>query len=552
MSDLGTEFAYGFRTLGTLEAPTIEEKLRNRSVRKDDLGEVWKNRGLSILEGLTWFMGGELLGAGLGKAGELSIPYLLGAEESAKKLISPIKGAIDNYRTGISWAKDYPNWRKAYQSFKTDMHPQISLVRQSKKDLRNKLIDEGKITPTFKEKVERKVASTVDDLRTKGIIPLGEKEAAKIAKAQNKAFNEGVDITNAWFYPQELGTQINPLTGELDLISPGRLRPHIRTKIMGILDEALTGQGLINALNAPLSDMTPPIINAMKLGGKNPYSLNQSAFNFNRGASPVFKTHNLSMQEGLKSIYDQYASGALSSEEARYLLSNFGTLGGVNFHGGGPSVTYLNIGNYLKDPRKIFEIAAHETGHTTEKLGIASIEDALGTALKEGENPSRFYWRDAIAHSPEGYSYSIPNPISKIGRMAEEIMVPPNMSAENFVWHASPLEVHAELTAHRASIINKLKKQGNLSTEDAVQWLQEHEWDKNLTLPLSKNKKTGKWEYLPTSKQEMITPQNEYISKLRRKGFFKKGVTDKQILEFLKLFPAFTGAAAIGSAGIKD
>ena len=87
MSDLGTEFAYSPRTLFTLEYPTFEEKQRNRSVRKDDLGEVWKNRGLSILDGLTWFMGGELFGAGLGKAGELSIPYILGAEESAKKAI---------------------------------------------------------------------------------------------------------------------------------------------------------------------------------------------------------------------------------------------------------------------------------------------------------------------------------------------------------------------------------------------------------------------------------------------------------------------------------
>lgn len=550
MSDLGTEFAYGPRTLFTLEGPTFEEKQRNRSIRKDDLGEVWENRGLSILDGLTWFMGGELFGAGLGKAGELSVPYIIGAEESAKKLISPIKGAIDNYRTGISWAKDYPNWRKAYQSFKTDMHPQISLVRQSKKDLRNKLIDEGKIKPTFKEEVERKVASTVDDLRTKGIIPLGEKEAAKIAKAQNKAFNEGVDITNAWFYPQELGSQINPLTGNLDLISPGKLRPHIKTKIMGILDDAVKPTKELQELGFTTSG---PVTNAFKIAmsGKNPYTLNQTAFNFNRSSSPLFKTHNLPMQEGLKNIYDQYVSGALSSEEAKYLLSNFGTLGGVNFHGG-PSVTYLNRGNYLKDPLKVFNVAAHETGHTTQKLGIESLEDALGIALKEGEKPTSFYWRDAIAHAPEGYSYSIPNPISKIGKIAEEIMVPPNMSAENYVWHASPLEVHSELMAHRADIINKLKKRGNLSTEDAVQWLQEHEWDKNLTLPLGKNKKTGKWEYLPTSKQEMITPQNEYISKLRRRGFFKKGVTDKQILEFLKLFPAFTGAAAIGSAGIKD
>ena len=87
MSDLGTEFAYAPRTLFTLEAPTFEEKLRNRSVQKDDLGEVWENRLSSIADGATWFLGGELFGAGLGKAGELSIPYILGAEEAAKKLI---------------------------------------------------------------------------------------------------------------------------------------------------------------------------------------------------------------------------------------------------------------------------------------------------------------------------------------------------------------------------------------------------------------------------------------------------------------------------------
>jgi hypothetical protein len=549
MSDLGTEFAYAPRTLFTLEAPTIEEKLKNRSVRKDDLGEVSGNRGLSILDGLTWYMGGELFGAGLEKAGELSIPYLSGAEESAKKLISPIKGAIENYKSGINWAKDNPNWRKDHTRFLKDMYPEIRLVRQSEKDLRNKLIEEGKVTPTIKEKVERKVASTVDDLRTKAILPLGKEEAALIGKAQNKAFDEGVDIANTWFYPKELGTQMNPLTGNLDLISPGKLRPHIKTKIMGILDDAVKPSKELTELGLTTS---APVRNAIQIAmsGKNPYTLNQTAFNFNRSGSPIFKTHNLPMQEGLKNIYDQYVSGALSAEEARYLLSNFGSLGGVNFHGG-PSVTYLNRGNYLKDPKKVFGVAAHETGHTTQKLGIESLEDAVGIALTEGQAPGKFYWRDAIAHAPDGYSYSIPNPISKIGKIAEEIMVPPNMSAENYVWHASPLEVHSELMAHRADIINKLKKQGNLSTEDAVQWLQEHEWEKSIKLPLSRNPKTGVWEYRKGS-QGLITPQNDYISKLRARGFFKKGVTDKQILEFLKLFPAFTGVAAVGSAGIKD
>ena len=549
MSDLGTEFALAPRTLFTLEAPTFEEKQKNRSIQKDDLWEVWGNRGLSILEGLTWYMGGELLGAGLEKAGELSIPYLLGAEESAKNLISPIKGAIENYKSGINWAKDNPNWRKDHTRFLKDMYPEIRLVRQSEKDLRNKLIEEGKVTPTIKEKVERKVASTVDDLRTKAILPLGKEEAALIGKAQDKAFNEGVDIANTWFYPKELGAQMNPLTGNLDLISPGKLRPHIKTKIMGILDDAVKPSKELIELGLTTS---APVRNALQIAmsGKNPYTLNQTAFNFNRSGSPIFKTHNLPMQEGLKNIYDQYVSGALSAEEARYLLSNFGSLGGVNFHGG-PSVTYLNTGNYLKDPKKVFGVAAHETGHTTQKLGIESLEDALGIALKKGEEPTSFYWRDAIAHAPDSYSYSIPNPISKIGKIAEEIMVPPNMSAENYVWHASPLEVHSELMAHRADIINKLKKQGNLSTEDAVQWLQEHEWEKSIKLPLSRNPKTGVWEYRKGS-QGLITPQNDYISKLRARGFFKKGVTDKQILEFLKLFPAFTGVAAIGSAGIKD
>ncbi len=103
MSDLGTEFAYAPRTFWTTDylglltdprnfslkdaAPTLEEKQRNRSIRKDDLGEVWGNRFSSIADGATWFMGGELLGAGLGKAGELSVPHLLGAEEAAKKVI---------------------------------------------------------------------------------------------------------------------------------------------------------------------------------------------------------------------------------------------------------------------------------------------------------------------------------------------------------------------------------------------------------------------------------------------------------------------------------
>ena len=462
-------------------------------------------------------------------------------------LPKPLKGTIDNYRSGINRAKNNPNWRKDHKTFKKDINPDIRVVKRDyEKDLRNKLIEEGKVTPTIKEKVERKVASTIDDLRTKAILPLGKKEAALIGKAHKKALDEGVDIANTWFYPKELGSQINPITKELDLISPGKLRPHIKTKIMGILDEALTGKGLRDAVAKPFSEVSEPIMNAMVLGGKNPYSLNQAAFNFNRSASPVFNTHNLAMNEGLVPIYKEYLKGNLNSYEAKHLLSKFGSIGGVNFHGG-PSVTYLNRGNYLKNPRQVFDVAAHETGHTTQKLGIESTQDALGIALTEGQVPGKFYWRDAISHAPKGYNYAIPNPISKIGRKAEEIMVSPHMG-ERGVWEASPLEVHSELMAHRATIINKLKRRGNISTEDAVQWLQEHEWGKNVKLPLTKNKKTGVWEYPKGRTYGTITPQDDYISKLRQRGFFKKGVSDGEILEFLKLFPVFTGVAAAGSA----
>lgn len=549
MSDLGTEFAYAPRTLFTLEAPTIEEKLRNRSVRKDDLGEVWGNRLNSMAEGATWFLGGELLGAGLGKAAEFSIPYLLGAEKAVGNVIQPFKGTIQNYKSGINWAKNNPNWRKDYTRFQKDIHPDIRVVRRDyEKDLRNKLIEEGKVTPTIKEKIERKVASIVDDLRTKAILPLGKKEAALIGKAQQKAFDEGVDIANAWFYPTKpQGYRQNPVTGEWDIVESTEtyLRPHIKNKIMGILEEGIVGPKGGSSFETGLKQ-------AM-FQNRNPYRLSSTGFNFNKSVSPAFKTKNLLLENSAFPLWEEYQKGNLTKFQALGLIKDIGKWGGMNFSGsGGPSTTFRNTGNYLKNPKSVFKVAAHETGHSLQEIGISNIHDALGHAMKFGDPRMSLSWGELVATMPRGYKYYIPNTTTKIGRKAEEILVPPHMG-EQGVWHASPNEVHSELMAHRASIINELKTRGDISTEDAVKWLQENEWKTDVKIPsFTKNKKTGEWEYLKGRAYRSITPKEEYISKLRNRGFFKEGVTDDQIVEFLKLFPAFTGVAAAGSAGIKD
>ena len=485
LSDLGTDFAYAPRTIMTLSPPTIEEYRANRSGRLGDSEtNPTMNRVKSIAEGLTsameMAMGEKVIGAAVnkiagpvGKANlykdfepgivsetdDLITGDIQRIKNAAEEIVEPYIAPFKEYAQGYKQAGHNPAWRSELSKIRSDQG--INIVRKADPNVKRPLLEK---------------------LKDRGVLPVKGKELEQIYAKQDAAFKEGVDITNAWYYPTR--SYIGP-TGEH--YSTSKLRPQVRRKIEDILR---------NEGTAP--------------SGWDPMMRRYSDTNFDRDKSPMFSVKNV-LTETSKADQNRLKDmGLLTKDQVEQLQRVRGSAGGLNFHGKA-SVTHRNVGNYIHSEDRIRFVGAHEGGHTAQQLGL---ETDLGMNTDFRMKKS---WGERIAHIPKdsGHRYYIPNPESELGVMAEKLMVSPR-KGRDYKWEASPNELHSDLTGLRARDVSEIMKQTGWDMEDAIVYVQEKEWSN------------------PSLIERRLVGLNR---------FFKPEATTEERLEFLKRFPAALPAA---------
>ena len=286
------------------------------------------------------------------------------------------------------------------------------------------------------------------------IFPITKAQRQKAADAAKQAHAEGDAFARSWFYDPA-----------------GNIRPDVEGKIIDILGSK--GSPLENSRYYP----NYKTLNDLR------YTINTPtgpSYFFTQ--NPVGETKSVLLGSGIKSINKASGNTAfapqnwkypltanrnlypLDPSEAKYLLEQRHTLGGVNFGEAayaGPSVTLMGHGPFYYHPYSIRHLASHEMGHTLQNIG--------GTMADPAGIPGGFTsWSEVITSrgEPSGYDYYIPNYNTELGKRFGDAMVPPIKGKR--VWEASPAEVHSDLMGARANVHKELMDRG-MSFEDAMQ-----------------------------------------------------------------------------------
>lgn len=260
--------------------------------------------------------------------------------------------------------------------------------------------------------------------------PITKKQRRAVETAQDKAFEEGLEFVKEWNYPRNIFT----------------LRPEVSTRIQNIFPEA---QGL---------------------------GTNMQPF-FKR--NPIYTANNVLVNSKTSFLAK---NPNISNEAKQYILSRRGKIGGVNMGGTDESITLRNHGFYYNPPSRIKDVAAHELGHSMQKLGTDFGID----------------WGQQIATSHPDYKYLVANRNTPFGRYMGDAMVKPVKG--QFTWEASPLEPHSELMVARMNVFEDLMRNSNFTPNQVMQLLQNP--DDALTDILIKRNNLDRF-FEPTTSQQV-------------------------------------------------
>lgn len=265
--------------------------------------------------------------------------------------------------------------------------------------------------------------------------PITKKQRRAVETAQDKAFEEGLEFVKEWNYPRNILT----------------LRPEVSTRIQNIFPEA---QGL---------------------------GTNMQPF-FKR--NPIYTANNVLVNSKTSFLAK---NPNISNEAKQYILSRRGKIGGVNMGGTNESITLRNHGFYYNPPSRIKDVAAHELGHSMQKLGTDF-----------GIDWGQQNWGQQIATSHPDYKYLVANRNTPFGRYMGDAMVKPVKG--QFTWEASPLEPHSELMVARMNVFEDLMRNSNFTPNQVMQLLQNP--DDALTDILIKRNNLDRF-FEPTTSQQV-------------------------------------------------
>jgi len=266
--------------------------------------------------------------------------------------------------------------------------------------------------------------------------PITGKQKRSLETAQDKAFNEGLDFVKDWNYSNQ-GLDVNgmPIL---------KIRPEVEARIESIYPDLYS---------------SPTNINKISKG------------------NPIFSAKNLLVNSRTIPLL---RNKSLSDEAKNYIFKNRGTIGGFNMGATDESITLRNYGPYYNSPEDIKNVAAHELGHSMQKLGSVYGDD----------------WGQQIAkYDYPNYKYQIPNTATPFGKQMGEAMVEPVKG--EYTWEASPLEPHSELMVARMKAYDFYK---STDSEKVMQALQNP--DDDLADWLIKNGDLNRF-FKPTTSQEV-------------------------------------------------
>ena len=249
--------------------------------------------------------------------------------------------------------------------------------------------------------------------------PITEAQKAKVMGMQDQALKDATDFTNDYWYGN----------------SSTDIRPILEQKMREILPDLKMASNqnnlerTINGVDNPLN----PFTNTNDILVKNT--------TFGKG------------REGL------------TNDVINYLDQKRGIIGGVNDPVSGTSITLRNSGKYYKSPKEIANIVAHESGHTAQKFGVLSKQQAPGLL----NTPSKSWGEVATQYDPK-YDYFTSNPDTELGRRFKDALVEPKKSWNPFdkqTWRSSPNELHSELMAGKYNLYKQAQREG-ISAEEAM------------------------------------------------------------------------------------
>jgi len=255
----------------------------------------------------------------------------------------------------------------------------------------------------------------------------------------------------------------------------------------------------------------------------------------------------------------------------------------------GPNVTLRGNGFYYRTPRDIAETVVHETGHTFQKMGryghpLWGGKNSIGAMIAiddQNITPYRFAntntpigsrielamvepkkWEDDLVKIEKKYfpndDYDLkwqeayvnqslsPNDLKQFQDKESLMNIEKDKfkalnSDEYYTWEASPLELHSELMTARYKAFKQLKKQFNITDEEALDIIRSGSLD-DLA---------GR-EFMTDGKIKTFTPTPNYLEKYLIQGqglnrFFKKATPEQERYDLIRILPAAGGLGLAGS-----
>jgi len=285
--------------------------------------------------------------------------------------------------------------------------------------------------------------------------PITKKQKAKIEYLQDQAHKGGLEFMNDYLYRIHDGV---PHYGEI--------HPDVRSKIDKI------------------TDLEDPTLDAFKRKFDITHNL----------IGPYGNAQHHLANADEKELVKALNNGTLDAKTVDYIRRNKHKIRGVNWHP--KSITLRNKGVYYESPEAIRNVTVHEAGHSMQQLGY-------------GSNTIR----NSLSMYDPKYPYDIANENTKFGKEFRNAQVFPK--EKQYLWEASPLEVHSEAMAAKDKIYREFIKKG-MNKMDALRYLR--------------------------------NPDNTLADEIIKEGslnrFFKDGISNDQKRKLIKMLPAIIPAGA--------
>lgn len=255
----------------------------------------------------------------------------------------------------------------------------------------------------------------------------------------------------------------------------------------------------------------------------------------------------------------------------------------------GPNVTLRGNGFYYRTPRDIAETVVHETGHTFQKMGsyghpLWGGKNSIGKMIAiddQNITPYRFAntntpigsrlelamvepkkWEDDLVKIEKKYfpnddydlkwqeayvNQSLSLDEMKQFKSTEKQMLraknkfKSTNENEYYTWEASPLELHSETMVSRYRAFKQLKKQFNLTDEEALNIIRSGSLDDVTGRQFMNNGKIDTF----TSSPNML--ENYLIKSNNLNRFFKATTSDQEKYDLIRMLPAIGGLGLAGS-----